>query len=229
MGQAARIIGTLAAGVAVGFVVARWTGSSAPVAGDAPVGGSSMTPPPCAAHEPAGPADATPSPPARAAAASPGPAPAVTAAASNETATAASAVPDAEYTGYSQPVEAGPVFRKIMAAPSPPGAENRLAQMHRALEREVRDDSWAYPMEAEIQNSLVAETSAGRLTVEHLECRATLCELRLSGIAANEPSLSSWIAASGKQPWASRLYMNLSSTITDGERVDSLLIFRRPG
>jgi hypothetical protein len=83
-------------------------------------------------------------------------------------------------------------------------------------------------MEAELSNSLVAETSAGKLTVEHLECRATLCELRLSGNAANEQALADWTTSVGRQPWAGRLSMNLSSSISDGERVDSLLIFQRP-
>jgi hypothetical protein len=142
--------------------------------------------------------------------------------------TAAVPVQEAEYSGYSQPIDAGPAFQKVMAQKPPPGTENRLGDLHRALERELRDDSWAYPLEAEIQNSLVAETSSGRLTVEHLECRATLCELRLSGSAANEQSLTDWSSSVGKQPWASRLYMNLSSSISDGERVDSLLIFHRP-
>ena len=137
-------------------------------------------------------------------------------------------VPDTEYSGYQQPVDVGPVFKKVMAQKPPPGAENQLGDLHRALERELRDDSWAYAMEAEIQNSLVAETSAGSLTVEHLECRATLCELRISGSPASEQALNDWSGAVGRQPWANRLYLRVSSSVSDDERVDSLLIFRRP-
>jgi hypothetical protein len=212
-----RVIVVFAAGIAAGFLLARITDRSGAEATAPPIEADLVMPsaPDSYADAPRPPAPApvrAASPPAAAA----------------PTASTTVAMPDAEYGGYTQPVDAGPVFQKLMSQKPPPGADNRLGDLHRALERESRDDSWAYPMEAEIQNSLVAETSAGRLSVEHLECRATLCELRLSGNVANEQSLTDWTAATGKQPWASRLYMNLSSSISDGERVDSLLIFRRP-
>jgi len=222
MARLAGPAGLVVAGIVIGVVGARWSSRSAPESEAAPVAAPAVSPPP--APSPAVTADAAAvpvKPPVRV----------TTPATSMATAAApvAELVPEAEYGGYTQPVDTGPVFRKLMAQKPPAGTENRLGDLHRALERELRDDSWAYPMEAELQNSLVAETSAGKLTVEHLECRATLCELRLSGNAANEQSLADWTAAAGRQPWASRLYMNLSSSISDGERVDGLLIFRRPG
>ena len=223
MSRIAGHAGLFVAGLVIGALVTRWVSGLAPAHVEPPLVAMSVTAPTTADPAPAARAgDEPPLPvPARSVLPSATP-PTVT------TAPAATAVPDAEYSGYSQPVDAGTVFRKLMAQAPPPGTENRLGELHRALERELRDDSWAYPMEAEIQNSLVAETSAGKLDVEHLECRATLCELRLSGSAASEQSLADWTAAVGKQPWASRLYMNLSSSVSDGERVNSLLIFRRP-
>lgn len=225
MARPAWVIGAFAAGIAVGFGLARLAGNSnpeiiAPVAAN-PVSPPSRPPPLVTAATV--PADSVPAPtmasrprPSAATTTLPGPLP--------DSAT----VPDDEYSGYLQPVDVGPVFKKIMAQKPPPGAENHLGDLHRALERELRDDSWAYGMEAEIQNSLVAETSAGKLTVEHLECRATLCELRLSGSAVSEQALADWSGTVGKQPWSSRLYLNVSSSVSDDERVDSLLIFRRP-
>ena len=221
MSRIAGHAGLFVAGLVIGALAARWVGGPAPAHVEPPLVAMPVIAPTTPDPAPAARAGDEPPPPVLARPALPS-APAVA------TAPAATSVPDEEYSGYSQPVDAGGVFRKVMAQTPPPGTENRLGELHRALERELRDDSWAYPMEAEIQNSLVAETSAGKLDVEHLECRATLCELRLSGNAASEQSLTDWTAAVGKQPWASRLYMNLASSISDGERVDSLLIFRRP-
>lgn len=216
-------VGLFVAGIVIGAAAARWLGSSTPEPqpGAVPVAAKVVAPVP--AMSPNGSASVDAPPPEVQITAPATPTTTVTGA------PVAAALPEAEYGGYTQPVDPGPVFQKLLAQKPPPGAENRLGDLHRALERELRDDSWAYPMEAEIQNSLVAETSAGKLTIEHLECRATLCELRLSGDAANEQSLADWTAAAGKQPWAGRLHMNLSSSISDGERVDGLLIFRRPG
>ena len=39
-------------------------------------------------------------------------------------------------------------------------------------------------MEAEIENSLVADTSMGNFKLELIECRATLCEVRLTARGA---------------------------------------------
>jgi hypothetical protein len=134
----------------------------------------------------------------------------------------------AEYTGYSQPIDAGDVFRKSMSAPSTNGAPNRLAEEHRALEREERDDSWSYPLEAELQNSLLADASAGGFSIEHVECRATACEVRLSGKGRQFEVVSHWPDNGYPQPWSQRLRIESSSTIGNGERVDRLIILKKP-
>jgi hypothetical protein len=69
----------------------------------------------------------------------------------------------------------------VIARPSQAGFENQLGDAHRALERETRNDGWAYTMEGEIQNSMVNEVSTGEFRADHVEWRATLCEVRLSG------------------------------------------------
>ena len=91
-----------------------------------------------------------------------------------------------------QPIDAGEVFNKVLARPSQAGFENNIAEAHRALERETRDDGWAYSMEAEIQNSMVNEVSTGAFRAEHVECRTTMCELRLSGKGDQGAAIKRW-------------------------------------
>ena len=127
-----------------------------------------------------------------------------------------------------QPIDAGDVFNKMIAQPSQPGFENHIGEAHRALERETRDDGWAYTMEAEIQNAMVTEVSTGAFRSEHVECRATMCELRLSGKGEQAAAIKRWSDELGSQPFGQRLFLNYSSSISDNNRVDTLMIFRRP-
>jgi len=127
-----------------------------------------------------------------------------------------------------QPIDAGDVFNKMIAQPSQPGFENNIGEAHRALERETRDDGWAYSMEAEIQNAMVTEVSTGAFRSEHIECRATMCELRLSGKGEQAAAIKRWSDELGSQPFGQRLFLNYSSSISDNNRVDTLMIFRRP-
>jgi len=127
-----------------------------------------------------------------------------------------------------QPIDAGDVFSKVIAQPSHPGFENNIGEAHRALERETRDDGWAYTMEAEIQNAMINEVSTGAFRSEHVECRATMCELRLSGKGDQAAAIKHWSEELGSQPFGQRLLLNYSSSISDNNRVDSLMIFRRP-
>jgi hypothetical protein len=127
-----------------------------------------------------------------------------------------------------QHIDAGPVFNKVIERPSQPGFENQLGDAHRALERETRDDGWAYTMEAEIQNAMVNETSTGAFRAAHIECRATLCEVRLWGKGDQAAAIKRWSENLGPQPFEQRLHLNYSSTISNSERVDSLMIFRKP-
>jgi hypothetical protein len=122
----------------------------------------------------------------------------------------------------------GPVFNDEIARPSQPGFENQLGDAHRALERETRNDSWAYAMEGEIQNAMVNEVSTGEFRADHVECRATMCEVRLSGKGEGAAAIKRWTESLGAQPFGQRLYLNYSSSISNDQRVDSLMIFRKP-
>jgi hypothetical protein len=136
--------------------------------------------------------------------------------------------PAADSGAFAQPIDAGDVFNKMIAQPAQPGFENNIGEAHRALERETRDDGWAYTMEAEIQNAMVTEVSTGAFRSEHVECRATMCELRLSGKGEQAAAIKRWSDELGSQPFGQRLFLNYSSSISDNKRVDALMIFRRP-
>lgn len=133
-----------------------------------------------------------------------------------------------DYTGYQQSIDVGPVFRQQFEQAASTGNQDSLALAHRELEREMRDDTWAYAIEAEIENSLVAETSLGNFRRDHVECRATMCEVRLSGEGDDQmTALQNWNENLGGKPWAARLFITHSSTITDNGKVFTLMIFRR--
>lgn len=150
-------------------------------------------------------------------------------AATNPPASAPAGGQEPEYSGFQQPIDVGPAFRRHFEQDAATGTENSLAMAHRELEREVRDDSWAYLVEAEIENSLIAETSLGNFRREHVECRATLCEIRLSGEGdQQETAMQNWNESLGAKPWTSRVNLNYSATISENGRVDALMIFRKP-
>ena len=211
-----------AAGIAVGVLVTRTgTPESVPVATTdvAPIlPAAPQAPVTAAQHDPSAPVSSA-SVATTAPRESSAPTPPSTAPASEDA---------AEYTGYSAPIDVGPAFRKEVAAQPVPGVSNALAEAHRALEREMRDDSWSYPMEAEIQNSLVADASAGNFTVEHVECRATACEVRLSAKGAQADAMTRWASGMHAQSLGSRLLPSVSSMVSNGSQSDQLLIFIRP-
>lgn len=131
-------------------------------------------------------------------------------------------------SGVVIPIDAGEVFNKQIARESTAGNPNQLGDAHRALEREPRDDSWAYTMEAELRNALISQTSMGAFTLEHVECRTTLCELRVSGRGGQAAAVRDWANTLHAQNFGSGLFMNLSSSVSDDNRIDAIYIFRRP-
>jgi hypothetical protein len=131
--------------------------------------------------------------------------------------------------GITRPIDVGPVFSEQFANAERQGLRDALLDAHRALEREPRDDSWSYPLEAQIDNSLVADTSMGNFRKEHLECRSTMCEIRLSAEGgAQIEALRQWTSDIQRFPWAAELQLTSSSTVSSDERTDALLIVTRP-
>ena len=131
-------------------------------------------------------------------------------------------------SGVVQAIDVGEAFAKQIARPSEPGYENLIGDAHRELEREPRDERWAYEMEGELQNSMVSHASMGDFKVEHVECRSTICEVRLSGRAERHDGLREWSESLRTSSLNNRLFANMSSTMANDQRVDALYIFRRP-
>jgi hypothetical protein len=131
-------------------------------------------------------------------------------------------------SGVVQAIDVGEAFAKQIARPSEPGYENLIGDAHRELEREPRDERWAYEMEGELQNSMVSQSSMGEFKVEHVECRSTICEVRLSGRADSQAGLREWSESLRSGSLNNRLFANMSSTMANEQRVDALYIFRRP-
>jgi hypothetical protein len=139
------------------------------------------------------------------------------------------AVESRQDTGVVQPIDVGPVFRKQFETAAKAGHPDAMGDAHRALERELRDDSWAYPLEAEIENSLTADVSMGNFRKEHLECRSTLCEIRLSASGAEQvEALKQWTSDIQRLPWGARMMLSSSSTISSDDQMDALLIVAKP-
>jgi hypothetical protein len=180
-----------AAGIALGVWIGRGAGPGPVVLTAAPV----------PALEPTAPVPA-----AAARVAAPPPVAASTARAATVVNAGASPLTPADESAVSQPIDAGPVFGRQFADAAAQGFKDSIAEAHRALEREARDDSWSFPMEAEIQNSLVADTSMGNFKLENLECRATMCELRMSARGDQQAAaLQKWSDGIHSLPWAPRL------------------------
>ncbi len=137
------------------------------------------------------------------------------------------ALPPDDGSPVAQPIDVGEPFRADMSKISAAG--DTIADAHRALEREVRDDSWAYQRESDIQNVLIPETGAGNFKAHYVECRATMCEVRLSAQNATQAeSLRVWADELSRRPWASDLFPTYSTSITKDGKTDRLIIFRRP-
>jgi len=131
-------------------------------------------------------------------------------------------------SGVVQAIDVGEALAKQIARPSQPGFENPIGDAHRELEREPRDEQWAYAMEGELQNSLVSQASMGEFKVEHVECRATICEVRLSGRGSQQLPFRTWSESWKSTGLDKRLFPNMSSLVGNDEQVDALYIFRRP-
>jgi len=154
----------------------------------------------------------------------PNPSPAVQSA---NTAGRATSAPPADDGAPVRRIEVGDAFHQQIDRPSVPGFPNEFGDAHRALERETRDDSWAYQMEAEIQNSLTAFVSTGELQVRFLECRTTICEMRLFASDAHRNSMDTWQEVMQSQPWIRRVRMEGMGLSAAQGGSEGLWIFRK--
>ena len=102
-------------------------------------------------------------------------------------------------------------------------------EWQRAFAQEERDEAWAQPLETEIQQSLEPEVSMGRFYVSKVECRTTLCDVRLLARGSlQNAELEQFQTRIFELPWAQRLTPVLSSGVaTNGETYESIVIFEK--
>jgi hypothetical protein len=135
----------------------------------------------------------------------------------------------ANYSGYSLPVDAGPLFGAQIAESIRDGRRDTVAQEHVKLEREMRDDSWSFPVEAELHNMLAVDPVMGRFKVEHVECRATLCEVRVSGRDRPEQAddINQWLSDMHRLPWPGGLTVGSAVFAATEGGSEGMLMLRR--
>ena len=102
-------------------------------------------------------------------------------------------------------------------------------EWERAFRKEERDEAWARPLEIEIQQSLEPEVSMGRFYVSNIECRTTLCEVRLLATGSlQNAEIEQFQTRIFQLPWAERLTPALSSGVASGgETYESIWIFEK--
>jgi hypothetical protein len=123
-----------------------------------------------------------------------------------------------------KPIDLGPTMREALAN-RPAIRIESPADLHAAIESEARDDSWSYRLEAEIRNLLTELTQTIPVTVHAVECRSTLCEMRLSTYDYNARALHEWIGRGGG---VARHTMPVANVVTAANgRAELLLILRR--
>jgi hypothetical protein len=129
------------------------------------------------------------------------------------------APPDHEYRAATRPLTPEEMRQEI-----DPGNE-----WERAFRKEERDEAWARPLETEIQQSLEPEISMGRFYVSNVECRTTLCEVRLLARGnLQNAELEDFQTRIFQLPWAERLTPALSSGVASGgETYESIWIFEK--
>jgi hypothetical protein len=128
--------------------------------------------------------------------------------------------------GGGKPIDLGPTLREALAN-QPTMRIESAAELHAALENEARDDSWSYPLEAEIRNSLSGIEQIDAVTVHTVECRSTLCEVRLSTYDYNFKVLHDWNQSVGAYPWIRRATPVTMMMPRANGRLEMLLILRR--
>ena len=102
-------------------------------------------------------------------------------------------------------------------------------EWERKFQEEMRDEAWARPLENEIQKSLQPGVNQARFYIVNVECRTTLCEIRLQARgSAQIEELDLFDTEFGELPWVGHLNAALSSSkLTDGEISESLWIFEK--
>lgn len=112
-------------------------------------------------------------------------------------------------------------FRGVPEPVTTPATVEPLNEWQRAFQEEERDEDWARPLEKEIRQSIDPQVYLGRFYVSNIECRATLCEVRLLAQGSLQgDELQRFDLEISRLSWNSKLTMMLSSGIETGSRYE---------
>jgi hypothetical protein len=95
-----------------------------------------------------------------------------------------------------------------------PGME--IPELHRQLEAEPKDLTWAPQIEYEIQNFIRSASAGTSFSLELVECRTTMCELQVT--ATDPAARAAWsklLVDMQQQPWAKPSPQSLNAAAED--------------
>ena len=102
----------------------------------------------------------------------------------------------------------------------PSSAEQKIFERWAELQSEPRDDSWSYYIEQAISQFLGGYPTIGEFDINHIECRATRCQIQVTGFDGSTWATWSRIMYDmNQQPWAEFYESASESYDTDGRFV----------
>jgi hypothetical protein len=105
---------------------------------------------------------------------------------------------------------------------------NWPATAQQRLAKEQKDQDWAYFTERAIVDSVSAHSLAGEFHIVYVECRMTLCQIKVNGYG--ESSVPKWnqiIYDLAQESWAEFGQRGMSSGVTEGQFVIIQELHRR--
>lgn len=103
---------------------------------------------------------------------------------------------------------------------TPSSAEQKIFERWAELQSEPRDDAWSYYIEQAISQFLGGYPTIGEFDINHIECRATRCQIQVTGFDGSTWATWSRIMYDmNQQPWAEFYESASESYDTDGRFV----------
>jgi hypothetical protein len=103
---------------------------------------------------------------------------------------------------------------------------HRSLQLHSALERELRDDSWSYYMEQTLGNYLGVRAPQVGVEIINVACRSTACEIQAFDAGEMSPGIARLMSAATKEPWWEFTSMDARSATHESRGIAIIFLSR---
>lgn len=103
---------------------------------------------------------------------------------------------------------------------------HRSLQLHSALERELRDDSWSHYMEQTLGNYLGVRAPQVGVEIINVACRSTACEIQAFDAGEMSPGIARLMSAATKEPWWEFTSMDARSATHESRGVAIIFLSR---